>query len=74
MKIEIKLLKTLDLIHNQKVRLLNKQEIKYEDLHKLYTRIEDIYSVVSNNRYRPEFFEVNGMFQEINSIRTKGEQ
>ena len=74
MKIEIKLLKTLDLIHNQKVRLLNKQEIKYEDLHKLYTRIEEIYYVVSNKRYRPEFFEVNGMFQEINSIRTKGEQ
>jgi len=74
MKIEIKLLKTLDLIHNQKVRLLNKQDIKYEDLHNLYTRIEDIYSVVSNKRYRPEFFEVKGMFQEINSIRTKGEQ
>jgi len=73
MKIEIKLLKTLDLIHNQKVRLLNKQEIKYEDLHKLYTRIEDIYSVVSNNRYKPEFFEVNGIFQEVNNTRTKGE-
>jgi len=74
MKIEIKLLKTLDLIHNQKVRLLNKQDIKYEDLHNLYTRIEDIYSVVSNKRHRPEFFEVNGVFQEINNIRTKGEQ
>ena len=74
MKIEIKLLKTLDLIHNQKVRLLNKQEIKYEDLHKLYTKIDDIYSVVSNNRYKPEFFEINGVFQEVKSIRTKGEQ
>ena len=74
MNIEIKLLKTLDLIHNQKVRLLNKQEIKYEDLHKLYTRIDDIYSVVSNNRYKPEFFEINGVFQEVKSIRPKGEQ
>jgi hypothetical protein len=74
MQLEVKLLKVLELIHIQKLNVLNKQDIKYEDLHKLYTRIEDIYSVVSNKRYRPEFFEVKGMFQEINNMRTKGEQ
>jgi uncharacterized protein YfkK (UPF0435 family) len=74
MQLEVKLLKVLELIHIQKLNVLNKQDIKYEDLHKLYTRIEDIYSVVSNKRHRPEFFEVKGMFQEINNMRTKGEQ
>lgn len=74
MKIEIKLLKILELIHNQKLRILNKDEILYTDLYEIYNKVNDVYSVVSNNRHKPEFFEVNGKFQEIKNIRTKGEQ
>jgi len=71
MKLEMKLLKVLDLIHNQKLRVLNKQKILYTDLHDIYSRIDDMYSIVSNNRYKPEFYEVNGKFQEVNKPRTK---
>jgi len=74
MKIEIKLLKILELIHNQKLRILNKDEILYTDLYEIYNKLNDVYTTVSNKRHRPEFFEVNGVFQEINNTRTKGEQ
>jgi hypothetical protein len=74
MQIEIKLLKILELIHNQKLRILNKDEILYTDLHNIYSKLNDVCCIVNNNRHKPEFFEVNGKFQEIKNIRTKGEQ
>ena len=39
MKTDLKLLKALDLIHAQKIKLLTKKEILYTDLHKIYSKM-----------------------------------
>ena len=74
MKTYLKLLKALDLIHAQKIKLLTKKEILYTDLHKIYSKIEEVYSIMSNKKHTPEFYEVNAKFKEVNKIETKGGQ
>jgi hypothetical protein len=74
MQLEVKLLKVLELIHNQKLNVLNKKEILYTDLHNIYSKVDDMYSIVSNNRHKPEFHLINGEFRGVNNTTIKGEQ
>ena len=74
LKFELKLLKIMDLIHENKMRLLDDKPILYSSLADIHDRVEVIYDTIKNNQYRPESYSINGEFKEVNKVETKGGQ
>jgi len=70
-KIELKLLKILELLHEQKVRLIEEKQVQYSSLADIHTRVEVIYDTIKNNQYRPESYSINGKFKELNQVTEK---
>lgn len=73
-KFELKLLKIMELIHEQKVRLIEEKPIQYSSLADIHNRVETIYNTIKNNQYRPEYYGVNGVMPTRNKVETKGGQ
>tara|TARA_R100000781_G_scaffold102673_1_gene66213 strand:+ start:558 stop:791 length:234 start_codon:yes stop_codon:yes gene_type:complete len=74
LKFELKLLKIMELIHEQKVRLIEERPIRYSSLADIHSRVEVIYDTIKNNQYKPEYHNINGGFKERNKVETKGGQ
>ena len=53
LKFEMKLVKILELLHEQKVRLLEEKSLSYSSLQDIYSRIEILYDTIKNNQYIP---------------------
>ena len=71
-KIELKLLKILDLLHDQKVRLIEEKPIQYSSLSDIHSRVETIYNTIKNNQYRPEYYGVKGTMTIGTNTEQKG--
>lgn len=74
--IKLRLLKVLDLIHKEKVRVLKQKRLSYSRLHKMYEMIESVYDTL---HYKPEdmaekMYPINGSLSSENISRTKGRQ
>ena len=74
LKFELKLLKIMDLIHENKMRLLDDKPILYSSLADIHSRVEILYDTIKNNQYKPEYHGINGKFKEVNKVETKGGQ
>ena len=74
LKFELKLLKIMELIHNQKVRLIEEKPVLYSSLADIHDRVEVLYDTIKNNQYKPEYHGINGKFKEVNKVETKGGQ
>jgi len=59
-KIELILLKILDLVHLAKLKLLDKEDITYAELHKIYNKVELVYDTIQQQKSRPEYHGING--------------
>ena len=71
-KIELKLLKILELLHKQKVRLIEEKPIQYSSLSDIHSRVETIYNTIKNNQYRPEYYGVKGTMTIGTNTEQKG--
>ncbi len=74
LKFELKLLKIMELLHENKVRLLEDKPVLYTSIADIHNRVELIYDTVKNNQYKPEYHNINGKFKEVNKVETKGGQ
>jgi hypothetical protein len=66
LKLEMKLVKILEILHKQKVKLLANKKISYSSLHDVYQRVELIYDTLKNNKFKPEYYTVSGELKQIN--------
>ncbi len=67
-KIELKLLKILELLHEQKVRLIEDKKVQYSSLADIHTRVEVIYDTI--NRSNGRDFAPKGVMIPMNKART----
>jgi hypothetical protein len=67
-KIELKLLKILDLLHEQKVKLIEEKLINFSSLSDIHTRVEVIYDTIKRNKGRD--FTPNGVMIPMNKAKT----
>ncbi len=67
-KIELKLLKILELLHEQKVRLIEDKLINFSSLADIHTRVEVIYDTIKRNKGRD--FTPKGVMIPMNKTRT----
>ena len=74
LKFELKLLKIMELLHENKVRLLEDKPVLYTSIADIHNRVELIYDTIKNNQYKPEYHNINGEFKEMNKVETKGGQ
>lgn len=74
LKFELKLLKIMELLHENKVRLLEDKPVLYTSIADIHSRVELIYDTIKNNQYKPEYHNINGVFKEVNKVETKGGQ
>ena len=71
LKFELKLLKILELLHEQKERLIEEKPILYSSITNIYERVEVLYDTIKNNQYKPESYNINGAFKELNKVTEK---
>ena len=71
-KIELKLLKIMELIHEQKVRLIEEKPVLYSSLADIHTKVEVIYDTIKRSKGRD--FTPNGVMIQVNKTRTGAEQ
>ena len=74
LKFELKLLKIMELIHDNKLRLLDDKPVLYSSLSDIHNRVEVLYDTIKNNQYKPEYHGINGKFKEVNKVGTRREQ
>ena len=67
-KIELKLLKILDLLHEQKVKLIEEKLINFSSLSDIHTRVEVIYDTIKRSKGRD--FTPNGVMIPMNKAKT----
>ena len=72
LKFEMKLVKILELLHEQKVRVLEEKSVSYSSLQDIYSRIEILYDTIKNNQYRPEYYGVKGTMTIGTNTEQKG--
>ncbi|QGZ17881.1 hypothetical protein HTVC103P_gp13 [Pelagibacter phage HTVC103P] len=71
LKFELKLLKIMELLHENKVRLLEDKPVLYTSIADIHNRVELIYDTVKNNQYKPEYHNINGGFKELHQVTEK---
>ena len=62
----------MELIHEQKVRLIEEKPIQYSSLSDIHSRVETIYNTIKNNQYRPEYYGVKGTMTIGTNTEQKG--
>jgi hypothetical protein len=72
LKFELKLLKIMELIHEQKVRLIEEKPVLHSSLQDIYMKIEILYDTIKNNQYRPEYHGINGTLDTRTNNKQKG--
>ena len=71
LKFELKLLKIMELIHENKMRLLDDKPVLYSSLSDIHSRVEVLYDTIKNNQYKPEYNNINGGFKELHQVTEK---
>jgi len=71
-KIELKLLKILDLLHEEKINILDNKQVLYSNIQKIHSRVEVIYDTIRTSKGRD--FTPNGVMLPVNKTRTGVEQ
>ena len=51
-KIELKLLKILDLLHEEKINILDNKQVLYSNIQKIHSRVEVIYDSIKTSKGR----------------------
>jgi len=72
LKFEMKLVKILELFHEQKVRLIEEKPVLYSSLADIHTRVEVIYDSIKTSKGRD--FTPKGVMIPTNKARTGVEQ
>ncbi len=72
LKFEMKLIKILELLHEQKERLIAEKPIQYSSLSDIYNRVETLYDTIKNNQYTPEYYGVKGTMTIGTNTEQKG--
>ena len=72
LKFEMKLVKILELLHEQKTRVLEDKPILYTTLSDIYQRVEILYDTIKNNQYTPEYYGVKGAMTIGTNTEQKG--
>jgi len=72
LKFEMKLVKILELLHQQKERVIEEKPISYSSLSDIYSRVEILYDTIKNNQYTPEYYRVKGTMTMGTNIEQKG--
>ena len=72
LKFEMKLVKILELLHEQKTRVLEEKPILYTTLSDIYQRVEILYDTIKNNQYTPEYYGVKGTMTIGTNTEQKG--
>jgi hypothetical protein len=72
LKFEMKLVKILELLHEQKTRVLEDKPILYTTLSDIYQRVEILYDTIKNNQYTPEYYVVKGTMTIGTNTEQKG--
>ena len=72
LKFEMKLVKILELLHQQKERVIAEKPISYSSLSDIYNRVETLYDTIKNNQYTPEYYGVKGTMIIGTNIEQKG--
>ena len=71
-KIELKLLKILDLLHEEKINILDNKQVLYSNIQKIHTKVEVIYDSIKTSKGRD--FAPKGVMIPTNKTRTGVEQ
>jgi hypothetical protein len=71
-KIELKLLKILDLLHDEKINILDNNQVLYSNIQKIHSRVENIYDTIKISKGRD--FTPKGVMITVNKTRTGVEQ
>tara|TARA_R110000868_G_scaffold1289_2_gene10040 strand:+ start:163 stop:390 length:228 start_codon:yes stop_codon:yes gene_type:complete len=71
-KIELKLLKILDLLYDEKINILDDKKILYSNIHKISSIVEVIYDTIRTSKGRD--FTPKGVILPVNKIGTGVEQ
>ena len=71
-KIELKLLKILDLLHEEKINILDNKQVLYSNIQRIHNRVEIIYDSIKTSKGRD--FTPNGVMIQVNKTRTGVEQ
>ncbi len=71
-KIELKLLKILDLLHEEKINILDNKQVLYSNIQKIHSRVEVIYDSIKISKGRD--FTPKGVMITVNKTRTGVEQ
>ena len=72
LKFEMKLIKILELLHEQKERLIAEKPVQYSSLSDIYNRVETLYDTIKNNQYTPEYYGVKGTMTIGTNTEQKG--
>ena len=72
LKFEMKLIKILELLHQQKERLIAEKPIQYSSISDIYNRVETLYDTIKNNQYTPEYYGVKGTMTIGTNTEQKG--
>jgi len=72
LKFEMKLVKILELLHEQKTRVIEDKPILYTTLSDIYQRVEILYDTIKNNQYTPEYYGVKGTMAIGTNTEQKG--
>ena len=72
LKFEMKLVKILELLHQQKERVIEEKPISYSSLSDIYSRVEILYDTIKNNQYTPEYYGVKGTMAIGTNTEQKG--
>ena len=72
LKFEMKLIKILELLHEQKERLIVEKPVQYSSLSDIYNRVETLYDTIKNNQYTPEYYGVKGTMTIGTNTEQKG--
>ena len=71
-KIELKLLRVLTLLHQEKLNIVEGKDILYSNIQDVHNRVELIYDMVRSNKGRD--YSPNGIIIQQNETRTGVEQ
>ena len=71
-KIELKLLKILDLLHEEKINILDNNQVLYSNIQKIHSRVENIYDTIKISKGRD--FTPKGVMIAVNKRRIGVEQ
>ena len=71
-KIELKLLKILDLLHEEKINILDNKQVLYSNIQKIQSRVEIIYDSIKTSKGRD--LTPKGVMIPVNKTRTGVEQ